>query len=69
MNILAVRVMTASAILKLGREARMNIPGTAFGNWEWRFSWDMLPRDLAPLVRIQLEHYGRAQHGDKTYAS
>jgi 4-alpha-glucanotransferase len=24
-------------ILGLGTEARMNIPGTATGNWGWRF--------------------------------
>lgn len=46
-------------LLKLGSEARMNIPGTAFGNWEWRFSWDMLPADLAAAVRKQIECYGR----------
>jgi 4-alpha-glucanotransferase len=51
-------------ILNLGSEARMNIPGTPFGNWEWRFSWDMLPRDLAASVRSQVERYDRAQHGE-----
>jgi 4-alpha-glucanotransferase len=29
-------------ILGLGSEARMNIPGTIGGNWEWRFSWDQV---------------------------
>jgi 4-alpha-glucanotransferase len=46
-------------LLKLGSEARMNVPGTAFGNWEWRFSWDMLPLDLAAEVHSKLERYGR----------
>ncbi|MBK5276700.1 MAG: 4-alpha-glucanotransferase [Desulfuromonadales bacterium] len=56
-------------IMKLGSEARMNIPGTPFGNWEWRFTWDMLPRDLAASVRSQVERYDRAQYGEKTYAT
>jgi 4-alpha-glucanotransferase len=50
-------------ILKLGSEARMNIPGIAFGNWEWRFSCDMLPQNLAATVQSQLELYDRAKQG------
>ena len=46
-------------LLRLGNETRMNLPGTASGNWEWRFSWDAFPRDLASMVRSQLERYGR----------
>jgi len=30
-------------LLNLGREARMNVPGRADGNWRWRFTEDMLP--------------------------
>lgn len=29
-------------ILGLGSEARMNTPGRAEGNWQWRFTWDQL---------------------------
>lgn len=32
-------------ILGLGSAARMNIPGTASGNWKWRFAWDDIPPD------------------------
>lgn len=56
-------------MLKLGSEARMNIPGTTYGNWEWRFTWDMIPHDLAASVRSQVERYGRLPLGDNTYAS
>ena len=28
--------------MNLGEEHRMNIPGTAKGNWEWRFTHEML---------------------------
>jgi 4-alpha-glucanotransferase len=27
-------------LLRLGPEARMNIPGTTGNNWEWRFTWN-----------------------------
>jgi len=29
-------------IMELGSEARMNTPGVAHGNWQWKFSWDEL---------------------------
>ncbi len=60
MSVADTAIIPLQDILKLGSEARMNIPGTAFGNWEWRFSWDMIPPDLAASVRSQLKRYGRA---------
>lgn len=56
-------------ILGLGSEARMNIPGTPFGNWEWRFTWEMLPQNIACLMREQLERYGRVRQGEDAYAT
>jgi 4-alpha-glucanotransferase len=64
MSVADTAIIPFQDILKLGSEARMNIPGTAFGNWEWRFSWDMIPQDLAASVRRQVDRYGRAQHGE-----
>lgn len=46
-------------LLGLGSEARMNIPGSADGNWKWRFSWDMLSGDHVHGLRGLLELYGR----------
>ena len=69
MSVADTAIIPFQDILKLGNEARMNLPGTAFGNWEWRFSWDMLPQDLAASVRDQVERYGRARQGGKTYAA
>ncbi len=37
-------------VLGLGAEARMNLPGTVEGNWEWRFTADM----LTPAIRKRL---------------
>lgn len=45
--------------LSLGEEGRMNIPGEAIGNWQWRF----LPRDttaeLAQRINAMSHLYGR----------
>ena len=35
-------VVPLQDLLGLGSEARMNTPGVAGGNWQWRFSWDQL---------------------------
>ncbi|MGE5498114.1 MAG: 4-alpha-glucanotransferase [Syntrophothermus sp.] len=40
-------VIPMQDILNLGTEARMNFPGKLGGNWTWRFTWDMVPHDLA----------------------
>lgn len=59
MSVAATVVIPLQDILGLGSEARMNIPGTPFGNWEWRFCWEMLPDDLAATVRSRLKRYDR----------
>lgn len=46
-------------ILGLSSEARMNIPGTANGNWGWRYTWDMVPKNLRTEFAEMLESYGR----------
>lgn len=46
-------------LLVLGSEARMNVPGTAEGNWSWQFEWSQLPGDLPGRLREWLALYGR----------
>ncbi len=46
-------------VLGLGSEARMNTPGTAGGNWTWRFEWQDVPHWVAPQLRELAELYGR----------
>lgn len=46
--------------LALGEAARMNMPGTATGNWRWRFSWEDVPPDLPPRIAAMIDLYGRA---------
>jgi 4-alpha-glucanotransferase len=69
MSVADTAILPFQDLLKLGSEARMNIPGTPFGNWEWRFSWEMLSPDLAITVHRQLQRYDRLNHGEKTDAS
>ena len=46
-------------LLMLGSDSRMNLPGTAEGNWRWRFSRDQIPPTRAADVRSLVELYGR----------
>jgi len=41
-SVAALTIAPLQDVLSLGREARMNVPGRAGGNWSWRFSEDML---------------------------
>ena len=41
-SVAALTISPLQDVLNLGREARMNVPGRAGGNWSWRFSEDML---------------------------
>lgn len=42
-----------------GREARINAPGTAEGNWQWRLAPHTLSDDLARSIRQMTELYSR----------
>jgi 4-alpha-glucanotransferase len=46
-------------ILGLGTEARMNIPGTATGNWGWRFEWKQLLPLHSKNLKELTEKYNR----------
>jgi 4-alpha-glucanotransferase len=64
MSVAHTAILPWQDLLKLGSAARMNLPGTPYGNWEWRFSWEMVPPDLAVSVRGQLRRYGRVINGE-----
>ena len=38
-------------LLNLGKEARMNVPGRAAGNWRWRCTADMLSASAFEWLR------------------
>jgi 4-alpha-glucanotransferase len=46
-------------VFGLGSEARMNMPGEAEGNWQWRFSADQLTPDLLDRLADLTEVYNR----------
>ncbi len=46
-------------VLGLGSEARMNMPGTAKGAWQWRLSEGALTAGLARRLRAASEAAGR----------
>jgi 4-alpha-glucanotransferase len=50
-------------ILELGTEARMNLPGTAKGNWSWRLQTGALTPKLAQRLRSLTVEYGRLKTG------
>jgi 4-alpha-glucanotransferase len=62
-------VVPLQDVLRLGDEARMNTPGTAGGNWSWRYSQDQLTDDLAAgLARLTTAYArGLAPKPAKTY--
>ena len=52
-------------ILSLGSKARMNFPGKASGNWQWRFKEKALDEFLAVRLKDLTSLYGRREHTDK----
>ncbi|MBW2621425.1 MAG: 4-alpha-glucanotransferase [Deltaproteobacteria bacterium] len=46
-------------VLELGEQARMNIPGTQTGNWEWRLTDDLLTQKVTEEFSAMTEIYGR----------
>ncbi len=66
MSVAAVAMIPTQDILGLGQEARMNIPSTSTGNWQWR----VLPAQITPEhitnLRKLTELYGRANETVKS---
>lgn len=48
-------------VLGLGTEARMNLPGTAEGNWTWRFRWEQLTSEMETKLAELTTTYGRSK--------
>jgi 4-alpha-glucanotransferase len=47
-------------VMSLGNEARMNFPSVPSGNWQWRYTAEMLTDALAARLRELTEIYDRA---------
>ena len=52
-------IMPMQDLLALGAEHRTNIPGTATGNWHWRFKWPQIGEDLIPKLHGLLKKHQR----------
>jgi 4-alpha-glucanotransferase len=57
----ALAIAPLQDVLDLGPEARMNLPGTEEGNWEWRYAADELTDERARRLRDLTERAGRAR--------
>jgi 4-alpha-glucanotransferase len=57
----ALAVAPLQDVLELGAEARMNLPGTQDGNWQWRYKARDLTADRATALRKLTERFGRVQ--------
>jgi 4-alpha-glucanotransferase len=55
----ALAVAPLQDVLGLGSEARMNLPGTEEGNWDWRFAPGTLTPQLATRLRALTREHGR----------
>lgn len=55
----ALAITPLQDVINLGSEARMNIPGQGDGNWNWRFTWDMLEDALLERLRDLTAETGR----------
>ncbi len=69
MSVAATAILPLQDLLGLDSGARMNIPGTPWGNWEWRFTWEMIPEGLAAEMRRRLERYGRVRQGGDAHGT
>jgi 4-alpha-glucanotransferase len=47
-------------VLGLDGAHRMNVPGTAEGNWTWRFRWEQVQPELPARLTKLIKLYGRA---------
>ena len=56
----ALAIAPLQDVLNLGNEARMNLPGRADGNWQWRCTDEMLVRASFDLLRDLTRDSGRA---------
>jgi 4-alpha-glucanotransferase len=53
-------ILPMQDLLGLDSRHRMNRPGTAEGNWQWRFSWDQVDDELPARLTHLVALYGRA---------
>jgi 4-alpha-glucanotransferase len=63
MSVADLAIFPLQDLLGLGSRARMNIPGTAAGNWTWRFAESELTPEVAERMAKYSALYGRTPVG------
>ncbi len=63
-SVAKLAIVPMQDIIGLGSEARLNVPGTATGNWNWRFRWDQVDGGRVHWLRETSEQYARARPRD-----
>ncbi len=58
-SVASLAIVPVQDVLGLGSEARMNLPGTLAGNWEWRVPEGALTPDVAVRLADLARTYGR----------
>ncbi|MEW5851005.1 MAG: 4-alpha-glucanotransferase [Myxococcota bacterium] len=58
-SVAATAIFPMQDVLGLGTEARMNLPGVAEGNWEWRMDANSTTDALAEALRLTTATYDR----------
>ncbi len=64
-SVAELAIIPMQDILSLGEDARMNFPGKAEGNWQWRFKKNDLNYSLAAKLKGLTELYGRTKSANK----
>ena len=59
-SVAKMAIMPMQDLLGLDSKGRMNVPGTAAGNWEWRFNWNQLKKSQKDFLRTVTKKYNRA---------
>jgi len=59
MSVADMTILPMQDLLGLNEKERMNLPGKAKGNWEWRVTGDQLTPELAAKLTEMLKTYGR----------
>jgi 4-alpha-glucanotransferase len=59
MSVASLAIIPAQDLLGLGNEARMNVPATPTGNWEWRLRPGALTKTIAQRLRDLTVAYDR----------
>ncbi len=59
MSVANIAILPMQDILGLGSEARMNLPASANGNWQWQLGRQQITSDLAAKLFEMTQTYGR----------